>query len=91
MSHYLLEYRYADMDARARARAEHLDYMNALQAQGTVVMAGPLADSTGAVVLLDVADEDAVRGVIAGDPYTTANASADHRIREWNVIIPAQR
>ena len=90
MSHYLLEYRYADMDARARARADHLDYLNALQANGTVVLAGPLADSSGAVMVLDVEDEAAVRDVIAGDPYTKANATADHRIRAWNVVIPAQ-
>jgi uncharacterized protein YciI len=90
MSLFLLEYRYADMDARARARTEHLDYMNGLQAEGTVVMAGPLADSSGAVVLLDVADEAAVQDVIAGDPYTRDHASADHRIRAWNVIIPAR-
>ena len=90
MSHYLLEYRYADRDARARARAEHLDYLNALQANGTVVLAGPLADSSGAVVVLDVEDEAAVREVIAGDPYTKANATTDHRIREWNVIPRAQ-
>ena len=88
MSHFLLEYRYADMDARARARPEHLDYLNALQANGTVVMAGPLADSSGAVVVLDVEDEAAVREVIAGDPYTRRDATADHRIREWNVIVP---
>ena len=53
-------------------------------------MAGPLADSSGAVVVLDVEDEAAVRDVIAGDPYTRENATADHRIRAWNVVVPAQ-
>jgi uncharacterized protein len=90
MSHFLLEYRYADMDARGRARAEHLEYLNRLQAEGTLVMAGPLADTSGAVLVLDVADEDAVRDVIAGDPYTREQATTDHRIRAWNVVVPAQ-
>ena len=90
MSHFLLEYRYVDMDARARVRAEHLDYLNGLHAKGTLVLAGPLADSSGAVVVLDVEDEAAVRDVIAGDPYTREHAAADHRIRAWNVVIPAQ-
>ena len=49
MSHFLLEYRYVDMDARNRVRAEHLDYLHRLQAKGTLVMAGPLADTSGAV------------------------------------------
>lgn len=56
MSHFLLEYRYVDMDARNRVRAEHLDYLHRLQSQGTLVMAGPLADTSGAVLVLDVAD-----------------------------------
>ena len=37
MSFWVLEYRYADMDARARIRPEHLAYMNRLHAAGTVV------------------------------------------------------
>jgi uncharacterized protein len=90
MSHFLLEYRYIDMYARSRARAEHLDYPNGLQAEGTVVMAGPLGDTSGAVLVLDVADEAAVQDVIAGDPYTREHATADHRIRAWNVVVPAQ-
>jgi uncharacterized protein len=90
MSHFLLEYRYIDMDARGRARADHLDYLHRLKAEGTVVMAGPLADTSGAVLVLDVADEAAVQDVIAGDPYTREHATADHRIRAWNVVIPAQ-
>lgn len=90
MSHFLVEYRYVDMDARNRVRAEHLDYLHSLQDQGTLVMAGPLADTSGAVVVLDVADESAVRDVIAGDPYTREQATADHRIRAWNVVVPAR-
>jgi uncharacterized protein YciI len=91
MSHFLLEYRYVDMDARNRVRAEHLDYLHRLQSQGTLVMAGPLADTSGAVLVLDVADETAVQDVVAADPYTRENATADHRIRAWNVVVPGRR
>ncbi len=91
MSHFLLEYRYVDMDARNRVRAEHLDYLHRLQSQGTLVMAGPLADTSGAVLVLDVDDETAVQDVIAADPYTRENATADHRIRAWNVVVPGRR
>ena len=54
------------------------------------MLAGPLADTSGAVVVLDVEDEAAVQDVIAGDPYTRANATADHRIRAWNVVPRVQ-
>jgi uncharacterized protein YciI len=90
MTHFLLEYRYADQDARAKARREHLAYMTALNEAGTVVLAGPLGDGGGGVVVLDVEDEAAARVVVDGDPYTSVGATTGHLLREWNVVIPAQ-
>jgi uncharacterized protein YciI len=90
MTHFLLEYRYADQEARAGARLDHLAYMAALNDAGTVVLAGPLADDAGGVVVLDVEDEAAARAVVDGDPYTGVGATTGHTLREWNVIIPVQ-
>ena len=89
MAYFVLEYRYRDMDARARVRDEHLAYMNALHDQGKVVLAGPTADSQGAVVVLDVADQSAAQEVLAADPYTREGVSADVNLRGWNVVVPA--
>jgi uncharacterized protein YciI len=91
MTYFLLEYRYADPDARARVRPEHLAYMGSLHDAGAVVLAGPTADSRGAVVVLDVADESAAREVLAADPYTREGVSTVATLREWNVVIPAQK
>ena len=87
MSLWVLEYRYADMDARARMRPEHLAYMTRLHASGTVVYAGPIGDGGGAMVLLRCESEDDVRRVIAEDPYTAAGVGADHTIRLWNAVM----
>jgi uncharacterized protein len=89
MTYFVLEYRYADMDKRAAARPRHLDYMNGLHAEGKVVLAGPIDDGDGAMVVLDVADEAEAQALVADDPYTLEGVSADVRLREWKAVIGA--
>ena len=90
MSHFVLEYRYADMDARARVRPDHLAYMRSLLKEGTVVLAGPVGDGSGAMVVLRVDSEEEARRVIRDDPYTSAGVGVDHVLRPWNVVIAAE-
>jgi uncharacterized protein YciI len=90
MSIFVLEYRYADMDARARVRPDHMAYLRSLQAEGTVVMAGPIGDGSRAMMVLQADSEEAVRRLIESDPYTAAGVGADHVVRPWKVVVPAQ-
>jgi uncharacterized protein YciI len=90
MSYFVLEYRYADMDARARVRPDHLAYMRSLLQEGTVVLAGPVGDGSGAMVVLAVDSEEEARRVVRDDPYTAAGVGVDHVLRPWNVVIPAR-
>ena len=90
MSYFVLEYRYADMEARARVRPEHLAYMRSLLQEGTVVLAGPVGDGSGAMVVLRADSEVEARRVIRDDPYTAAGVGVDQVLRPWNVVIPAQ-
>jgi len=90
MSFFVLEYRYADMDARARVRPDHLAYLQSLLEEGTVVLAGPVGDGSGAMMVLQVASEQEARRVITNDPYTAAGVGVDHVLRPWNVVISAQ-
>ena len=87
MSHWVLEYRYVDPDARARVRADHLAYMAGLHDRGRVVMGGPVGDGSGALVVLRADSEEDVRAIIADDPYTAAGVAADHVVRPWTVAI----
>jgi uncharacterized protein YciI len=89
MSFFVLEYRYGDLDARARVRGDHLAYMQSLHLAGKVVLAGPVGDGSGAMVVLQVESEDEARQVIQADPYTAAGVGVDHVLRPWNVVIPA--
>ena len=87
MSHWVLEYRYVDPDARARVRPDHLAYMAGLHDRGRVVMGGPVGDGSGALGVLRVDSEEEVRAIIADDPYTAAGVAADHVVRPWTVAI----
>lgn len=90
MRFFVLEYRYADMDARARVRPDHLAWLQSLLEEGTLVLAGPVGDGSGAMMVLHVASEEDARRVVARDPYTAAGVGVDHVLRPWNVAIPAQ-
>jgi uncharacterized protein len=90
MSYFVLEYRYADLDARARVRPDHLAYLQSLKQNGTLVLAGPVGDGSGAMMVLKVGSEEEAARVIENDPYTAAGVGVDHVLRPWNVVIPAQ-
>ena len=90
MSFFVLEYRYADLDARARVRPDHLAYLQSLHKKGIVVLAGPVGDGSGAMMVLRAGSEDEARRVMENDPYSAAGAGVDHVLRPWNVVIPAQ-
>jgi uncharacterized protein YciI len=90
MTYFVLEYRYADLDARARVRPDHLAYLTALYEDGTVVLAGPVGDGSGAMMVLQVGSEEEAERVVTNDPYTPAGVGVDHVLRPWNVVVPAQ-
>ncbi len=87
MAHFILEYQYADLDARARTRDAHLAYLRELADAGRLVMAGPLADDTGAVVVFSADTADEVNQMVDADPYTAARVGSGHTIREWRVVV----
>lgn len=90
MTYFVLEYRYADLDARARVRPDHLAYLKALYEDGTVVLAGPVGDGSGAMMVLQVGSEEEAERVVKNDPYTLAGVGVDHALRPWNVVIPGR-
>ena len=90
MTYFVLEYRYADLDARARVRPDHLAYAQSLHENGTVILAGPVGDGSGAMMVLQVSSEEEAAEVVRNDPYTAAGVGVDHVLRPWNVVIPAQ-
>ena len=72
--------------------AEHAAFMNALAAEGFIVLGGPLGSGDlrpGEEVLLvvDATSEDAVRARFAADPWSGSGLLEITRIEPWTVLL----
>jgi uncharacterized protein YciI len=66
-----------------RVRDDHYAFLDGLEAQELVVLAGRQDPPTGGVILLDVDSEERAREIFAGDPYVTAGV-AEYTPIGWN-------
>jgi uncharacterized protein len=57
-----------------------------LKADGVVVLAGPFADDSGALVVLDVPDRAAAEAVVAEDPYYSLGGVEVTNLRQWRPL-----
>jgi uncharacterized protein len=70
--------------------AEHAAFMDALSEQGFVVLGGPIGEGDGdnALLVVDGADEAAVRARLAEDPWGEDMLRTES-IRPWTVLLRA--
>jgi uncharacterized protein YciI len=84
---FVLELSFAPDDAeRLAARPAHRERLAALKADGVVVLAGPFADDSGALVVLDVPDRAAAEAVVAEDPYYSLGGVEVVYLRHWQPL-----
>jgi hypothetical protein len=74
-------------DERLAARPAHRDKLAQLHDDGVVRMAGPFADDSGAVIIVDAEDRAAVDRLLADDPYYATNGVTVTSVREWRPFI----
>ncbi|MCZ7436415.1 YciI family protein [Micromonospora sp. WMMC241] len=84
---WIIELAFTPAPERLAARPAHRDRLTALHGQGVVRMAGPLADDTGAVIVLDAPGRAAVEAILAADPYFTTPGVSVERIRDWRAFL----
>ena len=88
MAIFAVQLRFKNDERRLEVRPAHREYLAALRGAGTLVAAGPWADQTGALLIYDVADEAALREILAKDPYTPADVYDIAELREWQPLFP---
>lgn len=87
MARFAVELVYGpDREKRLAVRPEHREYVASLAEKGVVLLSGPYADDTGALIVYEAADEAAVKEIISADPYTAGNV-AEWTVREWNTLM----
>ncbi|GAA1033111.1 hypothetical protein GCM10009557_33820 [Virgisporangium ochraceum] len=84
---WIVELAFTGTPERLAARPAHRDRLTALHRAGTVRMAGPLDDDSGAVILVDLDDRADVDALIADDPYYRTAGVTIVGIRCWRPFL----
>lgn len=84
---WIVELRFTAAPERLAARPAHRERLVALHRDGTVRMAGPFADDSGALIVFDVPDQASLDHLIAADPYFTTPGVSVHTIRQWRPFL----
>ena len=66
---------------------EHAAFMNALAAEGFVVLGGLLGAGEDVLLVVDSDSEDAVRTRLAADPWTEAGLLEIRRVEPWTILL----
>jgi uncharacterized protein YciI len=88
--HYILFYKTIEGYAEKRApfREEHLRLAQAARDNGSLVMAGALADPADGAVLVFKGENPSVAEKFAhNDPYVKNGLIAEWHVRAWTVVI----
>ena len=67
--------------------AEHAAFMDALAAEGFVVLGGPLGSGEETLLVIDSASEAAARGRLAADPWSGAGLLEIGRVEPWTILL----
>jgi hypothetical protein len=83
----MLTYGYNDTPLRAERRPDHMEHLGRLEAEGSVVLAGPLADLSGGIIVFAADDAQAAQALVEQDPYTKLDVTKDRVLQEWKITV----
>jgi uncharacterized protein YciI len=66
---------------------EHAAFMDGLFARGLIELAGPLADGSGALVVVRSESVDEVRGWFEADPWSVHDVLPVSDVQEWTIFM----
>ena len=92
--HWLLMYDYVEdvVERRAPIREAHLALARRAEVDGTLLLAGALADPVDGAVFVFRADERCVvESFVASDPYVEHGLVTAWRVRPWTVVAGGDR
>ncbi|APO69525.1 protein YciI [Rhizobium gallicum] len=79
------------LNTRMETRAAHLEYLNKLNAEGTLSMAGPFLDGEGkpcgSLVMVKADTAEAAKALADADPYAKAGLFESVEIKSFNWVF----
>ena len=82
---------YDGPDGQARRklhRQAHLDRMDPLNKAGKVILAGPLTDGAGSLIVIEAASLEEAKAFAAGDPYVTQGIFTRYEVHPFMQVYP---
>lgn len=83
---FVLELTFDDDSRRYAARPAHRRRLGELHATGQLVLAGPLEDDSGALLVFR-ADRAEMDTIMAADPYYSTPGVTVTALRRWNPVV----
>lgn len=68
----------------------HAAFMDALTADGFVLLGGVLGGSEGALLVVSAGSEDVVRARLAADPWQQSRQLQIQRIDSWTILLDSR-
>jgi uncharacterized protein YciI len=68
----------------------HASFMDELADSGFIVLGGPLADERRVVLAVEAESEDAVRAILASDPWTDTHLRTES-VEPWTIRLDGRR
>jgi uncharacterized protein YciI len=65
--------------------------MDAIFETGVIVLGGPFADRTGALVIVKADNANQVREMYREDPWTTQDVMKVADVKEWTIFLDARQ
>jgi uncharacterized protein len=79
------------LQVRLDNRPAHVEFLNGLNAEGMLKLAGPFLDGEGkpcgSLVVVEAADMDGAHAVAAADPFAKAGLFATVDIQPWSWVF----
>ena len=79
------------LQTRVDNRPIHVEYLNKLNAEGTLKFAGPFLDGDGkpcgSLVAVEAADLAAAREIAANDPFSKVGLFESVTVQQWNWVF----
>jgi uncharacterized protein YciI len=70
---------------------EHAAFIDRLSEQGRIVMAGPYADCSRALIIVQAGSASEASALFRADPWTEKGILVDSEIAEWTVFVDARK
>jgi uncharacterized protein YciI len=65
----------------------HAELMDAMVAEGFIVLGGPLGDGAHVLLIIDAASEAEIDALLAEDPWTPMELLRTVRVDSWEVLL----